>query len=142
MQRTATSLIALVMAASVSVPALAQNANTGKTRDEVRAELLDAQRNGTYVLSGTTTTMRSLHPTLFAKPAAVQGKTRAEVKAELIEAQRNGTYVVSGAGQTMRDLHPGLFAKEPAAQGKSRADVQAEVNQPVSSIYSDLYFGD
>lgn len=88
MQRTTTSLIALALAASVSLPALAQGSATGKTRDQVRAELIEAQRSGNLVVNGETgETARDLRPDLYPTVSGGQGKTRADVRAELIEAQ-------------------------------------------------------
>ncbi|MGH8846095.1 MAG: DUF4148 domain-containing protein [Polaromonas sp.] len=56
---------------------------SGKTRADVRAELLQAQREGYKISSDST------YPAPDSTPAA-STKTRAEVRAELLQAQREG----------------------------------------------------
>jgi len=149
MNRQVVSAIALAVAALSAGQALAQDA-APKTREQVRAELAEAIRNGDMVADGETgRTFREMFPgqypaanTVAKAPARVevkaqvapaQGKTRAEVKAELAEAIRNGDMVADGqTGATYRDLFPGRYPVEHAdAQGKTRADVKAELAEAV-----------
>lgn len=65
----------------------------GKTRDQVRAELVEAQRTGdiqAYNDSGKN--LNELYPSQYPAKAVVQGKTREQVLAELVQAQRSGEF--------------------------------------------------
>jgi hypothetical protein len=106
------SLIALALTAASVGTAFAADASAPKTRDQVRAELAEAQRNGTLIADGQTgATYRDLNPGRYgAKPAMVPSKTRAEVRAELQQAWANGELVADGqTGATYRDLAPHRF---------------------------------
>ena len=86
------SAIALAIAAATSGAAFA--ADSGLTREQVRAELIQAQQNGDIVGNGETgETLREMFPGRYPAANVAQGKTRAEVQAELIAAQRNGDVV-------------------------------------------------
>lgn len=97
------------------------SAASTKTRAEVRAELLQAQREG-YNLNQDNTYAD-------VKVAPVSNKTRAEVRAELLQAQREGYNV--NLGNTYPDV------KVAPVNNKTRAEVKAETtaSSPVS-VYS------
>jgi hypothetical protein len=64
-----------------------------KTRAQVRAELVEAQRTGDVYADGNSgKKLNELRPDLYQTKAAVQGKTREQVKAELVQAQRSGEF--------------------------------------------------
>ena len=102
----ATASIALAVAALLTGHAQAAD-NVGKTREQVRAELAEAQRTGDIVAgkdaaadeftSGAFKKLNELNPAAYPAKAAVAGKTRAQVRAELAEAQRTGDIVAGGA---------------------------------------------
>lgn len=93
-----------------------------KTRAEVKAELIAAQRAGTI-------TNGDDYP---IQVAAESHKTRAQVQQELVQAQRDGTI-------TNGDDYPII---KPAASHKTRAEVTAEVAMAHSSAARDaLYNG-
>lgn len=110
MNRQIVSAIALAVAALSAGQALAQDA-TPKTREQVRAELAEAIRNGDMVADGQTgATYRDLFPGRYpAETTLAQGKTRADVKAELAEAVRNGDIVAGDHGKTLRELNPSRY---------------------------------
>ncbi|MDM7941669.1 MAG: DUF4148 domain-containing protein [Hydrogenophaga sp.] len=83
---------------------------TPRTRDQVRAELAQAQRDGSLIADGQTgLSFRQLFPGRYAQPAAMSSISRDQVRAELAQAQRDGTLVADGqTGATFRDLNPGL----------------------------------
>ena len=57
------SLIALALTTASAGMAFAADASAPKTRDQVRAELMEAQRNGTLIADGQTgATFRDLNP--------------------------------------------------------------------------------
>ena len=123
----ATASIALAVAALVT--GHAQAADVGKTREQVRAELAEAQRTGDIAASkdmgtdeyssGAGRKLNELNPAAYPAKPVVAGKTRAQVRAELAEAQRTGDIVASkdfgtdeytsGAGRKLNELFPNLY---------------------------------
>jgi predicted RNase H-like HicB family nuclease len=94
----AKQLIAAALVFSATSVAFAQqtNVDSGKTREQVKAELQQAQADGTAITNGF---LGSDKPVVAAGNVSHQqsenvisrGKTRAEVLAELQQAQSNGT---------------------------------------------------
>jgi uncharacterized protein YcbK (DUF882 family) len=139
----ATASIALAVAALVT--GHAQAADFGKTREQVRAELAQAQRTGdiaankdqgTEFESASGRKLNELFPAAYPAKAAVAGKTRAQVRAELAEAQRNGdiaankdqgTEFESASGRKLNELFPASYPAKPVVTGKTRAEVLAEL---------------
>ena len=115
MNRQVVSAIALAVAALSAGQALAQDA-TPKTREQVRAELLEAQRSGDIIVNSETgQTAREMFPGLYAERAVAAGKTRAEVKAELAEAIRKGDLMADGeTGRKLNELFPGRYPAKAA----------------------------
>lgn len=112
------SLMALALTAATVGTAFAADASAPKTRDQVRAELAEARRNGTLIADGQTgATYRDLNPGRYAtKPEMMSGKTRAQVQAELQQAWANGDLVADGqTGATLRELNPGRYPMQAAA---------------------------
>ncbi|WP_137918156.1 DUF4148 domain-containing protein [Hydrogenophaga sp. 2FB] len=112
------SLIALALATASIGSTFAADAAAPKTRDQVRAELAEAQRNGTLIADGQTgATLRDLNPGVYpAMPAATSMKTRADVRAELNEAWSRGDLVADGqTGASYRQLNPGFYATQTMA---------------------------
>lgn len=102
--------LALAVAALSAGQVLAQDA-TLKTREQVRAELLQAQRNGDIVVNAESDqTARDMFPDRCPQRAAVAGKTRAEVPAELAEARRTGDILAAGdSGKKLNELYPSRY---------------------------------
>ncbi|MDR7308190.1 DUF4148 domain-containing protein [Rhodoferax saidenbachensis] len=141
----ATASIALAVAALVT--GHAQAADTGKTREQVRAELAEAQRTGDIAASkdvgfdeftpSTGRKLNELNPAAYPAKPAVAGKTREQVRAELAEAQRTGDIFASkdvgvdefasGAGRKLNELNPAAYPAKPAVAGKTREQVRAEL---------------
>ena len=98
MKRSALSLIALVSATVLAGPALA-DVSTGKTREQVKAELAEAIRTGDIIGNAETgQKLNELYPHRYPAKPAVAGKTRQQVKDELSQAQRDGTMPVYVGG--------------------------------------------
>ncbi|AOF86216.1 putative peptidoglycan binding domain protein [Hydrogenophaga sp. RAC07] len=136
--KTRLSVVAIALSTLIAGHAMAADPSTAKTREQVRAELIEAQRNGDLIADGETgLRFNQLYPNLYPQATvAVVGKTRAEVKAELAEAQRNGDLIADGeTGQRLNQLYPEQYAAtrtsapavEVVAQGKTRAEVKAEL---------------
>jgi hypothetical protein len=139
----ATASIALAVAALVT--GHAQAADFGKTREQVRAELAQAQRTGDIAASkdqGTEfnstsgTKLNELFPAAYPAKTVVAGKTRDQVRAELAEAQRTGDIAANkdqgdefsaGNGRKLNELFPAAYPAKPAVAGKTREQVRAEL---------------
>ncbi len=129
--------IAAIAATASSVWASDMN---GPTREQVRAELMEAQRNGTLIANGETgATFRDLNPGNYMAKPATQGLSRADVQAAFEQARANGELIANTEiGLTARQLAPGNYAAPkpmdaPAAQGKTRDEVQAELSRAIAN---------
>ncbi len=107
MKNVRTTVIALALTAVCAGSVFAADM-TPKTRDQVRAELMQAQRDGSLIADGQTgATFRQVFPGSYMTPAATSTTSRDQVRVELKEAQRNGTLVADGqTGATFRDQSP------------------------------------
>ena len=92
MNRTYLSALTLALAAMAAGNAFATDAAGPKTRDQVRAELVEAQRTGDIVHGDSGQKLNELFPSRYPAKAATQGLTRAQVQATLAEARRTGEY--------------------------------------------------
>ena len=141
--KTRLSVVAIALSALVAGQAFAADPAAAKTREQVRAELAQAIRNGDMIADGQTgATYKELFPAQYAQPVATAGKSRAEVKAELAEAIRTGDIVADGqTGAKANELAPAAYAAaKPAAAsnnavavGKTRAQVKAELAEAIRS---------
>ncbi|MCY1545720.1 hypothetical protein D9M68_816730 [compost metagenome] len=135
---TRLSVVAIALSTLVAGHALAADPAAAKSREQVRAELAEAQRTGDLIAdSETGQRFNQIYSNLYPQAAAASvGKTRDEVKAELAEARRNGDLIADGeTGQRFNQLYPEQYAAtrtsapavEVVAQGKTRAEVKAEL---------------
>ncbi len=129
MNRKYLSTLTLAVAAFATGNALATDAAAPKTRDQVRAELAEAQRTGDIVANGDSgKKLNELYPGQYPAKAVAQGKTRAQVLAELAEAQRTGDIVANGdTDKKLNELYPSQYPAKAAPQGLSRAQVLAQL---------------
>jgi hypothetical protein len=127
MNRTLTTAIALALTTLAAGNALAAEP-VGKTRAEVRAELVQAQRTGDIVDSEGQK-LNALFPGQYPAQAQAAGKTRAEVQIELIEAQRTGD-IVDSEGQKLNALFPSQYPTQAQA-GRSRDEVKQELAEAI-----------
>jgi predicted RNase H-like HicB family nuclease len=139
-----TASIALAAAALLTGHAQAAD-NIGKTREQVRAELAEAQRTGDIFASkdagdefgsGGIKKLNELNPAAYPAKVSEAGKTRAQVLAELAEAQRTGNILASkdagdefGSGglKKLNELNPAAYPAKVSEAGKTRAQVLAEL---------------
>ena len=95
MKSTRLHLIAIATIAATASSVWASDMS-GPTREQVRAELMQAQRNGTLIANGETgATFRNLNPGNYMAKPATQGLSRAEVQAAFEQARANGELIVS-----------------------------------------------
>lgn len=100
-------------------------AETGKTRAEVQAELVQARADSSYIVGGS-------EYVAFTNTPGTSTKTRAEVQAELTQAREQGLL-------TTRDSD---YPAQPSIQSaRSRADVKAEAIQAAQSKSTDYGIG-
>lgn len=129
MNRKYLSTLILALAALAAGNVLAANSSTAKTRDQVRAELAEAQRTGDILASDDSGKMlNQLYPSRYPATPVAQGYTREQVLAELAEAQRTGDIVASGdSGKKLNELYPSQYPAKEVASGISRTQVLAEL---------------
>jgi hypothetical protein len=127
--RTTVSLLLLAMIGTTA------QAQSEKTREQVKAELLDAIRTGDVLSNGESgLKLNELYPQRYPHAPAAIGATRAQVKAELAEAIRTGDMVASGeSGLRLNEEFP---QRCPAvavavAVGKTREQVKAETAKAI-----------
>lgn len=132
MKSTTLSVIAITVAAWTAGSAMAADVGAPLTRDQVMAELAQAQRNG-ELLANQEAGLKANEVAPGNYPAQAQsGKTRAQVMEELAQARRNGDVPVDGVtGLRANQLVPGNYPAPVAAQGKSRDQVQAELTSAI-----------
>ncbi len=137
--KTRLSVVAIALSTLVAGHAFAADPAVAKTREQVRAELVEAQRNGDLIADGETgLRFNQVSPHLYPQ-ATVVTKTRAEVKAELAAAQASGDLIADGqTGARFNELFPSQYAAnraapavEVVAQGKTRAEVKAELAEAI-----------
>lgn len=122
-----TSVLVLVAA----VGATATHASTGKTRDEVKAELAEAVRTGNIIAGNTSQTLRELFPNNYPSPSVGMPLTREQVRAELAEAIRTGDRPAADGTTSLRDLNPGAYPTRIEMPGLTRAQVRAELAEAI-----------
>jgi hypothetical protein len=129
MNRKTLSTLTLVLAALAAGNTLAADATGAKTRDQVRAELAEAQRTGDILAPGDSgKKLNELYPSRYPAKAVAQGYTREQVLAELAQAQRTGDILAQGnSGKKLNELSPSQYPAKAAAQSVTRAQVLAEL---------------
>ena len=125
------SAIALSLAALSAGSAFAAQPTVAVSRDQVLAELAEAQRTGDIVEvhGATMKKLNEFYPADYPAKVAAAGKTREQVSAELIEAQRSGDIVVV-RGSTMKKLNefdPGNYPATVAGAAPAGEHVFAEL---------------
>jgi hypothetical protein len=91
MKNSYAAIIALTL--STLAAGYASAADAPKTREQVRAELIEAQRTGDILAQGNSgKKLNELYPSRYPATAVAQASTRAEVLAELAQAKRSGEY--------------------------------------------------
>lgn len=160
--KTATASIALAITALLA--GHAQAADVGKTREQVRAELAQAQRTGDIVantdagsseyMSGKGSKLSAAFPESYPQAQFASNKTREQVRAELAQAQRNGDIIAntdagsseyrSGKGSKLSEAFPESYPAAQAVSSKTRDEVRAELThaQRTGDIVANTDVGD
>src|SRR4051794_26391110 len=116
----------LLLAASA-----AGHAQSPRTREEVRAELLEAQRTGNVLAGGESgLTLRELYPQRYGV-APASGLTRAQVREQVREAQRTGDLLAGGEfGVKLNEVNPQAYPPREMAAGKPRGEAEPARREP------------
>ena len=123
--------VPLILLAALGTTAQAQSA---KTRDQVKAEWAEATRTGEVLASGDTgLKLNELYPQRFPHAPVAAAVTRAQVRADLAEAIRTGDMIAAGEGgmklnQEFPQRYPAMIV---AASGKTRAQVKSETVEAI-----------
>lgn len=125
------SLVTLAWTASTSLMA---QTPPGKTREQVRQELMEAVRTGNIPCNDESgRLMREVYPSRYPQPPAVEAKTREQVKQELEEAIRTGSIQCNNesGNYTAREINPSRYPPAPANPGKTREAVREELRDAI-----------
>lgn len=93
---------------------------TPKTREQVRAELAEAQRAGTLIFGEGGQRLNEISPNQYASTPTSARLSRIQVKAELAEAIRTGDVIVGEGGSKLNELYPQQYR---SAKAKSATQV-------------------
>jgi hypothetical protein len=124
--------VSLLLLAAIGTTAQAQSE---KTREQVKAELIAAIRAGDVLANGESgLKLNELYPQRYPHAPAAVGATRDQVKAELAEAIRTGDMIASGeGGLRLNEEFPQRYraVAVAVAAGKTREQVKAETAQAI-----------
>jgi hypothetical protein len=122
--------ISLALLAALGTAAQAQS---GMTREQVKAELADAIRTGDILAPGDSgLKLNELYPQRYPRPAAGPALTRAQVRAELAEAIRTGDMLAGGdSGIKLNEEFPRRYPAAVVQPGRTRAEVRAELAEAI-----------
>ena len=126
----ARTTISLLLLAAIGTTAQAQSE---KTREQVKAELTEAIRTGDVLANGDSgLKLNEMYPQRYPHAPAAIGATRAQVKAELAEAIRTGDMIASGeSGLRLNEEFPQRYPAVAFAAGKTREQVRAETAEAI-----------
>ena len=166
MKTSYSTAIALAISALIAGQAFAADADTGKTRAQVQAELVQARASGNITAPDqlsidytgrTGAKMNEVFPGRYAAVAPVSTKTRADVMAEMAEAKRTGNVMASSQvaidfGSTtaakLNEIFPSRYPAVASAPAKTRAEVRTELAEaqrtgdiPADNLASLVYAG-
>ena len=122
---SALPLLLAVPVATVLAQAASQ-ATLPETRAQVKAETLEAFREGDFEVGDTGRKAYEITPNRYPKHPMPRAETRVQVKAELESARRNGDIPIGDVGDTPRDIDPKAFPPQPFVQGLTREQVKQE----------------
>lgn len=113
----ASIVVTLASAGELDPAPTALPGGTRSSRDQVRAERVDAQHKGEVVNSETGQSARETNPKRYPPVAKPQGKTRQQVKSETSAAIRTGEMTDAESGKKLNELNPKRYEKARQAEG-------------------------
>jgi hypothetical protein len=130
----------LALPAAIVFAQAASQPTNGLSRAQVKAETLQALRDGDFEVGDTGRKAYEVYPGRYPKMPEQAGETRAQVKQELDAARRNGDIPQAETGETPREINPKAFPAPPAAPGLTRAEVRQETLAAIRA--GDVQVGD
>ncbi|CAN7659262.1 DUF4148 domain-containing protein [Acidovorax sp. LjRoot129] len=124
----------LIVLSLIAAPAFASDRVVSKTREQVRAELVQAQQSGEMLASGESgLTLKQINPTAYPVSALTQApKTREQVRAELDRAIQTGEMLAAGeSGVKLNELMSRRYPAIAAKSYKSRDEVKSELARAI-----------
>ena len=117
----ARTTVSLLLLAAIGTTAQAQSE---KTREQVKAEYAEAVRTGDVIPAGDVgLKLNELYPQRYPHAQVTVGTTRAQVKAELAEAIRTGDMMASGElGLKLNEEFPQRYTKARAVYASKAQD--------------------
>jgi transposase-like protein len=124
------TVVALLLLAAFGGAAQAQ---FSKTREQVRAELMEAIRTGDIVNNSEIgLRLNEINPSAYPTKAMVTGNTRERVQAELAHAIRSGDMVANDeSGKKLNEVNPSAYPPKQFVAGKTREQVKAELAEAI-----------
>ncbi len=137
--------IALAVSTLIAGPAFAADNSTGKTRDQVQAELVQARAAGDIIAPDqlsidytgrTGAKLNEIFPARYAAVVAETSKTRADVVADMKEAKRTGNVMAptevainfgTASASKLNEIFPSRYPAVAAVASKTRAEVRTEL---------------
>jgi hypothetical protein len=129
---TASLLLSVLSVGAIAQPQI--------TREQVKAELLEAIRTGDIADGYDGLTRYEHNPSAYPARPVVVGKTRDQVKAELREAIRTGDIVDGYDGLTRYEHNPSAYPARALVAGKTRDEVKAELAEAIRT--GDIVVGE
>jgi len=105
---------------------------TPVSRDQVRAELAEAVRNGNMIVGESGKLMNEVFPHNYPQSNHSQ-VSRAEVRAEWAEAVDSGNVLVGQGSKTLAEVNPHDYPGEQSVASKSRDEVRTELAEAAAS---------
>ena len=112
MKTTYAATLAIALAALGTTHAIAADATSRITNEQVTAELIEAQRTGDIYDGHHNMMLNEMSPQKYPAKVKVPGPTRAQVLAELEEAQRTGDMYDARCGTKLNEINPGAYPKK------------------------------
>lgn len=120
MTRTNFSIIAFAFATLFAGSAMAANADTSPTREQVKAELAKAVASGNIVVDENGDRLNQIKPQEYPAQQATPTVTRAQVQADLATAIRTGNIIAGESGQRLNQLFPQNYHSQQAGASMAR----------------------
>ncbi|MGA0571236.1 DUF4148 domain-containing protein [Variovorax sp. VNK109] len=124
----------LIVLSLIAAPAFASDQVVSKTREQVRAELVQAQKRGEMLASGESgLTLKQINPAAYPVTASTQApKTREQVRAELDRAIQTGEMLAAGeSGAKLNELVSRRYPAIAVKSYKSRDEVKSELARAI-----------
>lgn len=133
MTRTYSIAIVMAFATLVAGQAMAADIDTSVTREQVKAELVEAIQSGNVIVGESGARLNQVFPNNYPAQQSASNVSREQVKAELVEAIRSGNVVRGESSVRLNEAFPAKFPAERSVASKSREQVRAELAEAANA---------